>query len=94
MMEEYFGFFKPFSARIKSLADWIKALWLIVRRPSYWLLTALLDARETPVPEVVASWGPIPCTANAGRAIPASLRHTSPDDKPALLPLGRRNSPP
>ena len=77
--------FQAFLGTYQSLADWIKALWLIVPPAFILLLTALLLRAKRPVPEID---GELVYTVH--RDVSGQyriLRHTPPDDAPALLPL-------
>ena len=77
--------FQAFLGTYQSLADWIKALWLIVPPVFILLLTALLLRAKRPVPEVD---GELVYTVHRDAAGQYRiLRHTLPDDTPALLPL-------
>ena len=76
---------QAFLGTYQSLADWIKALWLIVPPVFILLLTALLSRAKRPVPEVD---GELVYTVHRDAAGQyCVLRHTPPDDTPALLPL-------
>ena len=83
-MEEISAF-QAFLGTYQSLADWIKALWLIVPPAFILLLTALLLRAKRPVPEVD---GELVYTVHRDAAGQYRiLRHVPPDDTPALLPL-------
>ena len=84
MMEDISAF-QAFLGTYQSLADWIKALWLIVPPVFILLLTALLLRAKRTVPEVD---GELVYTVHRDAAGQYRiLRHTPPDDTPALLPL-------
>ena len=77
--------FQAFLGTYQSLADWIKALWLIVPPAFIFAMTALLMRGRRAVPEVD---GELVYTVH--RDVSGQyrvLRHTPPDDAPALLPL-------
>ena len=77
--------FQAFLGTYQSLADWIKALWLIVPPAFILILTALLLRAKRPVPEID---GELIYTVHrdvAGQY--RVLRHAPPGDTPALLPL-------
>ncbi|MGY6644758.1 MAG: hypothetical protein ACXIVD_06010 [Salinarimonas sp.] len=77
--------FQAFLGTYQSLADWIKALWLIVPPAFILLLTALLLRAKRPVPEVD---GELVYTVHRDAAGQYRiLRHAPPNDTPALLPL-------
>jgi len=77
--------FQAFLGTYQALADWIKALWLIVPPAFILLLTALLLRARRPVPEVD---GELVYTVHRDASGQYRvLRHTPPDDTPALLPL-------
>jgi len=83
-------FWQTLFATYQSLTDWIKALWLIVPPAFILLLTALLMRARRPVPEVD---GELVYTVHRDAAGQYRiLRHTPPDDAPALLPLERSQS--
>jgi hypothetical protein len=76
---------QAFLGTYQSLADWIKALWLIVPPVFILLLTALLSRAKRPAREID---GELVYTVH--RDISGQyriLRHTPPDETPALLPL-------
>ena len=76
---------QAFLGTYQSLADWIKALWLIVPPAFILLLTALLSRAKRPVPEVD---GELVYTVHRDASGQYRvLRHVPPDDTPALLPL-------
>ncbi len=80
--------FQAFLGTYQSLADWIKALWLIVPPVFIFAMTALILRARRPVPEVD---GELVYTVH--RDVSGQyrlLRHAPsalPDDMPALLPL-------
>ncbi len=78
-------FWQALFATYQSLTDWIKALWLIVPPAFILVLTALLLRAKRPAPETD---GELVYTVHRD---PSGhyrvLRHTPPDDIPALLPL-------
>ena len=80
--------FQAFLGTYQSLADWIKALWLIVPPAFILLLTALLLRAKRPVPEVD---GELVYTVHRDAAGQYRiLRHTpsaTTDDAPTCLPL-------
>ena len=77
--------FQAFLGTYQSLADWIKALWLIVPPVFILLLTALLLRAKRPVPEVD---GELVYTVHRDASGQYRiLRHAPPDETPALLPL-------
>lgn len=78
-------FWQALFATYQSLTDWIKALWLIVPPAFILILTALLMREKRPVPEVD---GELVYTVHRdATGHYRVLRHTPPDDAPALLPL-------
>ena len=77
--------FQAFLGTYQSLADWIKALWLIVPPAFIFAMTALLLRGRRAVPEID---GELVYTVHRDAAGHYRvLRHTPPDDAPALLPL-------
>ena len=82
--------FQAFLATYQSLADWIKALWLIVPPAFVFAMTALLlrAKRSIPAPEADGELVYTVYRDASGRY--RVLRHASPDapdDMPALLAL-------
>jgi hypothetical protein len=80
-------FWQALFAAYQSTTDWIKALWLIVPPAFILLLTTLLLRARRSMPEVE---GELVYTVH--RDVTGHyriLRHTPPDDAPALLPLGQ-----
>ena len=79
---------QAFLGTYQSLADWIKALWLIVPPAFIFAMTALLLRGRRAVPEVD---GELVYTVHRDAAGHYRvLRHATPDapeDMPALLPL-------
>ncbi|MGY6645614.1 MAG: hypothetical protein ACXIVD_10380 [Salinarimonas sp.] len=76
---------QAFLGTYQSLADWIKALWLIVPPAFIFAMTALLSRAKRPVPEVD---GELVYTVRRDAAGQYRvLRHVPPDDAPALPPL-------
>ena len=78
-------FWQALFVTYQSLTDWIKALWLIVPPAFVFAMTALLARAKRPVPEID---GELVYTVH--RDVSGQyriLRHTPPDDAPALLPL-------
>ncbi len=76
---------QAFLGTYQSLADWIKALWLIVPPAFIFAMTALLMRGRRAVPEVD---GELVYTVHRDAAGQYRvLRHTPADDTPALLPL-------
>ena len=77
--------FQAFLGTYQSLADWIKALWLIVPLAFIFAMTALLARGRRAVPEAD---GELVYTVHRDVAGQYRIRrHTPPDDAPALLPL-------
>ena len=77
--------FQAFLGTYQSLADWIKALWLIVPPAFIFAMTALLARGRRAVPEAD---GELVYTVHRDAAGQYRIRrHTPPDDAPALLPL-------
>ena len=78
-------FWQALFVTYQSLADWIKALWLIVPPAFIFAMTALLIRGRRAVPEVD---GELVYTVHRDASGHYRvLRHTPPDDTPALLPL-------
>ena len=78
-------FWQALFVTYQSLTDWIKALWLIVPPAFIFAMTALLMRGRRAVPEVD---GELVYTVHRDAAGQYRvLRHTPPDDAPALLPL-------
>ena len=76
---------QAFLGTYQSLADWIKALWLIVPPAFILLLTALLLRARRPLPEID---GELVYTVHRDASGQYRvLRHVPPDDTPALFPL-------
>ena len=76
--------FQAFLGTYQSLADWIKALWLIVPPAFIFAMTALLLRGRRAVPEID---GELVYTVHRDAAGQYRIRrHTTPDDAPALLP--------
>ncbi|MGY6644780.1 MAG: hypothetical protein ACXIVD_06120 [Salinarimonas sp.] len=76
---------QAFLGTYQSLADWIKALWLIVPPVFILLLTALLLRAKRRAPEID---GELVYTVHRDATGQYRiLRHAPPDDTPALLPL-------
>ena len=78
-------FWQALFVTYQSLTDWIKALWLIVPPAFIFAMTALLSRAKRPVPEID---GKLVYTVHRDASGQYRvLRHTPPDDAPALLPL-------
>jgi len=83
-MEEISAF-QAFLGTYQSLADWIKALWLIVPPVFIFAMTALILRGRRAVPEVGGELVYTVHRDDGGQY--RVLRHAPPDDTPALLPL-------
>ena len=77
--------FQAFLGTYQSLADWIKALWLIVPPAFIFAMTALLLRGRRAVPEIDGELVYTVHRDTTGHY--RVLRHVPPDDTPALLPL-------
>ncbi|HMB11611.1 hypothetical protein [Saliniramus sp.] len=85
-MEEISAF-QAFLGTYQSLADWIKALWLIVPPVFIFAMTALILRGRREVPEVDGELVYTVHRDDGGQY--RVLRHAPPGDAPALLPLDR-----
>jgi len=85
-MEEISAF-QAFLGTYQSLADWIKALWLIVPPVFIFAMTALILRGRREVPEVDGELVYTVHRDTTGHY--RVLRHTPLGDTPALLPLDR-----
>ena len=80
--------FQAFLGTYQSLADWIKALWLIVPPAFILILTALLLRAKRPVPQIDGELVYTVYRDASGQY--RVMRHAPPalpDDVPAYLPL-------